>query len=179
MTEWKKIEGFSNYSVSNDGMVRNDDRNHVLSPKKERHGYLWAVLYKEGKAHKIFLHRLVASAFIPNPEKKRTVNHIDGNPHNNNVSNLEWATDHENIWHSYNMLDSKKRREKIGNYHRGSKNVNAKKIRCEETGCIFDCMRDASRKMGIDISCISEVCNGKREKIKGYHFSFVEGGEEK
>lgn len=174
--KWRKIEGFERYSISDEGQVRNDERNHILSPKKEHHGYLLAVLFKDKKIHKVFIHRLVAKAFIPNPKNKRTVNHIDGNPHNNRLENLEWATDQENIIHSYQVLDSTERRRKIGEHSRGSLNGKSKKVVCIETGVVFGCMKEAAETMKVSRCRLSKVCNGRQEQVKGYHFSFADGG---
>ena len=97
----KIIDGFSNYTISRDGTVTNIK---TQKPKKAwlgKVGYYYLDLYSNNKNTKIALHRLLALHFIPNPENKRTVNHIDGNKTNNTISNLEWATDSENIKHAY------------------------------------------------------------------------------
>lgn len=72
-------------------------------------GYREVVLTWRGKKHYLLVHRIVAEAFIPNPENKRTVNHKDGNKLNNKVSNLEWNTDVENLKHARdnNLLSTK------------------------------------------------------------------------
>jgi len=97
MEEWKKIEGFEEYEVSTSGNVRKDGK--VL--KGGNQGlYKSVLLYKNGKSINRSLHRLVALAFIPNPENKRTVDHIDKNTLNNCVENLRWATSSEQTLHS-------------------------------------------------------------------------------
>lgn len=93
--EWKKIKGFNNYEVSNEGEVRNIDTGKVLKQEDNR-GYLRVILYVNGKKTHKKIHRLVAEAFIPNPDNKPQVNHIDENKKNNSVGNLEWATAKEN-----------------------------------------------------------------------------------
>ena len=90
--EWKQIQGYENYEVSNEGQVRNRKTGKVLKPQKNNSGYLLVGLRKNGKQKWYSVHRLVAQAFIPNPHNKPTVNHIDENKENNNVSNLEWMT---------------------------------------------------------------------------------------
>lgn len=113
--EWKDIKDYEGlYQISNLGRVKSlvgwngkkyISRERVLEPTKrsdDRATYQRAIvkLVKDGKGKDYRVHRLVAQAFIPNPEKKPQVNHIDGNPLNNNVKNLEWVTDRENKLHA-------------------------------------------------------------------------------
>jgi len=97
---WKEIENYEDYLISDHGRVFSCKRKKFLKPQKNRGGYLFVNLYKNG-VHKHYLHRLVALAFIENPENKRTVNHIDGCKTNNHISNLEWNTYSENVQHSF------------------------------------------------------------------------------
>ena len=100
--EWKKIEGQPHYSISNTGIVRSDRYNRVLKSNNyntrtgKNDGY--ANLAIKGKNYKI--HRLLALTFIPNPENKECVNHIDGDKTNNSLDNLEWCTYKENMEHA-------------------------------------------------------------------------------
>jgi hypothetical protein len=94
----KRIPGFPNYTIDIHGVVMG------TAEKKQTHGkngYKYVTLYANNVGKKLYIHRLVAELYIPNPENKRTVNHIDGNKHNNALSNLEWNTDGENIKHAY------------------------------------------------------------------------------
>lgn len=109
---WKDIEGFEGlYQVSNTGLVKSIRlvgkskrvREIILKEDKQvtKHStYLRVTLSKEGKAKRFSVHRLVALAFIPNPENKPFVNHIDNDASNNNVQNLEWVTHSENMIHA-------------------------------------------------------------------------------
>ena len=107
---WKDIKGYEGlYQVSNLGRVRSIDRRdrlgrhfkgRVLSQCKQRGNYLYVQLQKNGKSKPSKIHRLVAQAFIPNPENKATVNHKYCNKGNNVVENLEWCTNLENITHA-------------------------------------------------------------------------------
>jgi len=100
---WKDIQGYAGiYQVSNIGNVKNTTDIKMLKPQKATNGYRHVYLSAFGKAIKFFIHRLVASAFIPNPENKKTVNHINGIKHDNRVENLEWNTHSENIKHAFN-----------------------------------------------------------------------------
>jgi hypothetical protein len=105
MEQWKDIEGFEGiYKVSSKGRVWS----YAYGSGKERRfsitnrGYALIILQLHGKVYKgESVHRLVAKAFIPNPEGKATVNHIDGNKLNNSVENLEWVTQKDNVKHAY------------------------------------------------------------------------------
>lgn len=97
----KLITGFSNYSISEDGVITNIKTKTIKKPWLGKVGYYYIDLYSNNKSTKIAVHRLLAQAFIPNPDNKRTVNHIDGNKLNNKLDNLEWATQSENSQHAY------------------------------------------------------------------------------
>lgn len=98
---WKEVKDYEGlYSVSNTGKVYSHKRNKLLSATTtgwSHGGYCVVCLSKNGKQKMKYAHRLVAEAFIPNPENKPEVNHIDHDNHNNLVTNLEWVTHDENI----------------------------------------------------------------------------------
>lgn len=106
MENWKPIDGYPNYEVSDMGRVRSLPRRDSLNRYKEgkilkpcfdsRHHYLHVMLFKEGKSKPQNVHRLVALAFLPNPHNYKEVNHKDEDKTNNRVDNLEWCT------HQYN-----------------------------------------------------------------------------
>lgn len=112
---WKGVVGFENYyQVSNIGRVRSLDRTiigknnstykrkgRILKFKTDRDGYYALGLHSDGRIKHTTVHRLVAQAYIPNPENKNTVNHEDGDKTNNNVNNLSWMTMCENNQHAY------------------------------------------------------------------------------
>lgn len=93
-----EIQGFPGYWVSNKGKVYSDKSGKLkpLRLKKTKHGYLVARLHQDSKVHEKSVHRLVAEAFIPNPEKLPEVNHKDENKTNNSTDNLEWITHEDN-----------------------------------------------------------------------------------
>lgn len=103
---WKDIEGFEGqYQVSDLGRVMSLVTNHgkpqrKLKPQHERN-YLYVNLSIKDRGHTKDVHRMVAKAFVPNPDSKPMVNHIDGSKLNNNASNLEWVTCSENHKHAY------------------------------------------------------------------------------
>lgn len=95
----KQIPNFPNYTVSTDGIIMGQNAKKAQTHGKN--GYKYVTVYANNVSKKLYVHRLMAELYIPNPENKRTVNHIDGDKHNNNLSNLEWHTDSENIQHAY------------------------------------------------------------------------------
>ncbi len=115
MYQSKTIEAYKHYTVNELDQVRSKDRmiltidgksyfrkGKLLKPKKHKDGYLFVTLTKEKIKKNFYVHRLVAEAFIPNPENKPQVNHINGNKSDNTISNLEWVTNAENSRHAYN-----------------------------------------------------------------------------
>jgi len=182
MEKWKNIlELDSNYQISNFGNVkrlshfilRKNGRKQtfterLLSPTIDRRGY--TKFYTRGKTFRI--HQLVAKYFIPNPENKPTVNHIDGNKSNNRSSNLEWNTSSENIKHAYDTgLRVGSMIKMTGKNHPRSKVVfqytmNMVFINSYNGTC------EASRETGIYQSGISLCCNGKKKHAGGYKWRY-------
>ena len=93
---WIKVAGFDEYSVSDQGNLRNDKTKRILKPGTSNSGYYYVVLRKQKKSYTKNIHRIVASAFLPNPNNKKMVDHIDNNETNNKLINLRWATTSEN-----------------------------------------------------------------------------------
>lgn len=110
---WKPIENYNSlYEVNEKGEIRSlyhwnghkyekRKKPYILKQTNTTTGYKKVELAKDGKKKSLKVHRLVANAFIPNPMNKPYINHIDGNPINNCVENLEWCTQHENVVHAY------------------------------------------------------------------------------
>lgn len=100
--KWKPIEGYPDYRISTFGRIISlkGEIPRILKQSPDGHGYLRAKLYETSKCATYYTHKLVAASFIPNPENKPELNHIDGNKANNHVSNLEWATSAENHRHA-------------------------------------------------------------------------------
>lgn len=95
--EWKTIENYPNYEVSNIGTVRNKSNNRELTPDIGVLGYARVRLFKNRKCNALFIHRLVGEAFIENTNNGSQIDHIDNNKLNNNCSNLRWVSAKENI----------------------------------------------------------------------------------
>ena len=148
-----KIVGFENYEVSNLGRVRNIESGRVLKPRLHRDGYLVHGLYGYDKRKFLFLHRIIATAFIDNPEEKPCVNHINENKLNNDLSNLEWCTVRENNVHGTRIKRiAEKLSQKVIQLDLNDNILN-----------VFKSMRQAERETGIEATSISACCNGKRK----------------
>ena len=164
MEEWRDIKGYEGaYQVSSYGRIRSFKNNKVKVLKAQHHykGYLFVTLLKNGISKKYKVHRLVAQAFIPNPNNYPQVNHKDEVKDNNVVENLEWCTA------SYNNTYNNKAK-KIGETHN-------KKVICLNTGEIFDSVKDARNKYNIKgRSNISECCKGKRKTAGGMRWAYYE-----
>lgn len=179
--QWKAIKGYEGqYEVSNTGKVRSLDRIIIEKNGKARKqkgkelfftiskldekGHMpraMVQLWKNNKARLHRVHRLVAEAFLQNPEHKETVNHIDGNALNNNVQNLEWATYSENQKHAYATgLITVKRNYKPSNARRV---VAIHQITGEEIAC--DSCTQLSREIGCSRSAVDK-CAKNNESIK-------------
>jgi len=96
LERFKAIDGFEDYEVSTWGRIFNTKTGRYIRPEICKKGYLRVDLYNDAGRKHCKVHRLVAKAFIPNPENKPDINHIDGNNQNNSISNLEWVTNKEN-----------------------------------------------------------------------------------
>lgn len=167
---WKDVKGYEGlYVVSNLGRVKSIER-YVKGRGNGLHKagggfmklfnrskYIGVTLCKCNKAIQFYLHRIVADAFIPNPEGNKEVNHIDGNKHNNKVSNLEWVSHSENGKHAYRIgLKVKKG---------GTPN---KRVRVFAEGIDkkFNSIADAASYFSISQSSISRCCSGERKYFR-------------
>lgn len=166
---WKDVEGYEGtYQVSNLGMVKSLDRlttdnrrlKGKLLAKTNSKGYIKVTLTNKNKSDNRDIHRLVAQAFIPNPENKPQVNHIDEDKTNNIVSNLEWVTAKENMNH--------------GTRRKRSSLKQSIKIVCVTTGKVYNSIADASRDLNLNSGTISKIINGKMKQTKGFTFKYKE-----
>lgn len=158
---WRDL--FDGYQISNFGRVKSIYKKtvHIRKPFL-LHFYLAVELRKYGKRQRPLVHRLVAEAFIPNPDNKPQVNHIDGNRLNNHVSNLEWCTQSENIQHSLRVGLKKSGED---NYLAVFSNETVKWIRAiyKPYDKIFGAI-PLAKLLGVSEATIRAVVNGKHYK---------------
>ena len=178
MEIWKDIEGYEGlYQVSNKGRVKSlnygrTGKEKILRPGKNNDGYLIVILYKNGKKKNFRIHRLVAKAFLTNPNNLLEVNHRDENKENNHVENLEWCDRKYNI--NYGSRTERSSESRKGKKHK--KHKLKKQILCVETGEIFDTSQDVINIMfngkGYSSHIRANIC-GQRKSAYGYHFKYI------
>ncbi len=175
--EFKQIVGYEGlYEVSNIGNVKSCSRlvkcgkgfkvikEHLVAQKDDNRGYLTVNLWKNNKLAHHKVHRLVASAFIPNPNNYRDVNHKDENKYNNSVENLEWLSHKDNL--------------NFGTRNKRANNTRSKAVQqidkiTNETLATYKNAYIAENQTGIKECSISECCRNKRKSAGGYKWQFV------
>lgn len=164
-TRWSVIPEFDNrYSISIDGQVKNNKSQRLKSIWTDKDGYSVVTLNYKGKGHTRRIARLVAQAFIPNPKGLPQVNHIDENKSNDEISNLGWVTQEQNMTHgTLQERKGEKLRKPV---------VMVKNNDVLEFGSI----REASEQTGVCYHNISAVCNKRphRKTARGYRCYFKE-----
>ena len=187
--QWKPIKGYEGtYSVSTLGRVRREQgfrwggccgiayvRERILKPTNQR-GYSIVGLSLCNKLKRKQVHRLVAEAFIPNPQNLPQVNHKDENPKNNTVENLEWCTSeyNANYGHRNEKVSKSRQSEKSKKQWLEALEKTKKKVMCIDTGEMFCSTVDAEKATGAKHSNISLVCMGKRKRAGGYKWTYIQ-----
>lgn len=181
---WKDIKGYEGlYQVSNLGRIKSLKKSYLVNDPKQNRTYIKnnkeiiKKIFLDNKGYYITtiyrnrfrVHRLVAEAFIPNPNNYPVVNHIDGNKQNNHVDNLEWCSYKDNSIHAYknNLLNLEP------SIRATSKKVNMYDLNGNYIKT-FNSISAAKRELNINPSQgnISEVCHGKRRSAHGYIWKF-------
>ena len=158
------------------GRVRSNLRDgRILKASPDRKGYMRLRVTLDGVKHSYKVHRLVAMAFVPNPEDKPQVNHIDGNKNNNSADNLEWVTNRENARHAIDtgLFDSVIAGSLAENERRKKKIIATNIVTGEVKH--YDSIAEAEREL--KTRHITSVLKGKRSKAAGHTFSYAEGGD--
>ena len=167
---WKSVVGYEGlYEVSNWGRVKSFDtyrkgingsirccKGKIIKYQKTKHGYLQVGLWKNGQCKHYYVHRLVAEAFIPNPNNLPIINHKDENKQNNIVSNLEWCTYQYNNTYGKMNINRNKQKKKILQYDLEGNFI-------KEWESIAECNRN-----GFLQSKIILCCQGERKTHKGF-----------
>lgn len=162
--KWKQIDGFCGmYEVSNHGNIRSVRTGKTMKLAVTKHGYNQISFRTDGKKKNAFVHRLVAEAFIPNPEKKREVNHKNGIKTDNRAENLEWVSRGENQHHAYDVG----LRNAMNEEHNQMVVIAIKAISGESEE--YSSQNEASRRLGINQGSIARsIKTGRR--AGGYKF---------
>lgn len=177
---WLPISGFeTEYWVSNLARVWSVKTQKFLQVKPmDNHGHLGVCLYSGGKRYYKYIHRLVAEAFIPNPNKLPIVRHIDDIPYNNTVYDITFGTQRDNAYDAIRngraYIPSPEDREK--SYEKSRTPIIATNLSTGES-FTFRGQGEASRILGIPQANIWKVLNGQRPRAQGYTFEYLERGD--
>lgn len=173
---WIQVRGYPLYSISNLGRLKNNKTQKILKGGLDSYGYKQTILCNNGKRKNFTIHKLVATAFIPNTENKPQVNHINGIKTDNRAVNLEWVTNQENQDHFWRVINSEVNKANRSRAHKGkgllSENPNAKKVIRLEDGKIYPTIKEAALDVGTKYNKISDACAGRRKTVKGYHWQY-------
>lgn len=182
---WKDINGYEGlYQISNKGKIRklrfinnicNKEKIFELTPQIINSGYQKVMLYKNGEYKNALVHRLVAEAFVENPDNKKIVNHKDGDKTNNYADNLEWVTHGENMTHAYkNGLAYSAAKGRFGADSKKSIRVNMLDKTSEKVLNQFGSLIDAAHYIGVNKSShICNCCKGKLKTAYGYKWEYA------
>ena len=168
---WKRVWNLPDYWVSNKERVWSSVKERFLDGSPVGNGYIDFTLYNNGRKHRRYLHRLMAEAFIPNPYNYQNVRHLDDNPYNNELDNLAWGTQLDNV---HDCIRN-------GHFRYFTKNDIAKAneirrvpivaIRLKDGKTVsFLSQQEAARKLNIEQTCICAVLQGRSNSAGGYYF---------
>lgn len=174
--EYAPIEGFPHYMASSDGKILSKYTGRFLKPRVTQFGYEQVTL-SEGGVHFVRLvHRVIAQAFIPNPDHKPQVNHIDEVKTNNEVGNLEWVTCKENINHGTKIERgvSTVGLEALRASARRAAEFRKRRVVNVDTGEIYGSVREAADSVGARHYNIVAACRGRYRTCMGYRWAYAD-----
>lgn len=184
MEVWKDIEGFKGiYQISSDGKVRRKIgygcRSERILKNQPIKGYERAVLHTKGHRTQFLVHRLVAGAFIPNPENKPEVNHKNGIKTDNRAENLEWVTSSENKIHGFrNGLYTPKRGRENPMYGKPGRINHFRLVVCRTTGTVYQSVSDAARKLNMKRTTLVAMLSGQNKNTTTLRYAMPDWAKE-
>lgn len=177
--KWKPSAIFpDNYEVSDFGDVKNT-KGRILKPAKDKNGYLYYVLCVSGVRRTVKAHRLVAMTYIPNPNSKPAIDHINGVKTDNRIENLRWVTNKENTNNPITLSKVKEacvKRLPIMYQKSLKRNFGRKRVQVtfkDGTTIFYQSLLDASKDLKVSYGRLSERANGKRPQSKKFEVRYV------
>ena len=167
--EWREVFGYDIlFEVSNVGEVRTKHHGkkgyqkeyRIIAPVDNGSGYLKINVPQNNKQKTVYIHKLVAEAFVPNPEGLSEVNHIDENKNNNSADNLEWCT------HKYNC--------QYGTRNERTAQKRMKRVMCNETNVVFESLEEAAKAFGVCKTAIANCLKGRSKTCAGHTWSYAD-----
>lgn len=167
--EWKQVLEHPNYEVNSKGEIRHKIRKHILKPRSNKGGYMYVNFKINGKNTNFAVHRIVANAFLPNPNGYIEVNHKDYDKTNNCIKNLEWVSSSINKKHAFLKQENRDSRAKgVNQFSKDGKFIKT-----------FSSVTEAAKEMNCCVSAISNCCLGRTKTSQGFRWSFIEGSTTK
>lgn len=168
------VDGYDGYLVSNCGRVVSLKTGRELAWQITPNGYAMVCLYKNDQRFRALVHRLVADAFIDNPDSLPEVNHKDGDKLNNNVCNLEWMSREQNLRHAVDtgLFDTKARRSHLADMIFLAAEANKKPV-VRDDGVFFESLKAAADSVGGRYQNVSAVCKGRAKSCMCHTFRYA------
>ena len=167
--EWRTVLECDKYEVNQFGEIRHKKRKQILKPRPNRGGYGYVNFTINGIHKNFAIHRIVANAFIPNPNGLEEVNHKDYNKLNNCVNNLEWVDSSKNKQHAYKKIENHiSRGKQVEQYSKSGEYITT-----------YNTISEAAKAMNCCVAAISNCCLGRTKTSMGFQWRFSEGSTTK